>query len=207
MTHDGIGLFAGNSVKQSLGINSFDIIGEDIIEKIHPEDQFLALKFLKKQDNNPRIIKGIELRLSCRKKTWCYYETMFCPILDTQNKTVICYVMHAIDITRRKKLEAALEKRERIYRSLLRTSPDAIVLFDSEGDVILANDKAAAIIGSVREELLGRSFLSFIIVEEHAAAKRLFKELIKTGHVNDWQFTCIRDDSLRVPIEVSFSAV
>jgi PAS domain S-box-containing protein len=207
LSYDGMILFAGNSVTQNIGFDPIDLIGEQIIDIIHPDDRTLLNIQIKQSTRSSGLIRGIELRIAKKISEWCYFETLLCPISSPDNKTVICFVMHAIDITRRKKLESALENRERLYRTLLRTSPDAIIMYDIDGDAILANDKAATITGYDRDDLLGQNFLSLVTEDYKMPALAMLNILMEEGSLNDRQFKIKRKDHSTIPIEISFSVI
>ncbi|HVG39272.1 MAG TPA: EAL domain-containing protein, partial [Pyrinomonadaceae bacterium] len=67
-----------------------------------------------------------------------------------------CILSLATDITERKKTEEALRKSEE-YRNLFRLANDAILVSDVESEAILdVNEKACAVYGVAREELIGK---------------------------------------------------
>ncbi len=94
---DGTVLYKTDSVTNILGYEPFDLIGENEIEYIHPDD-------IRKFDN---ILKGkvdiekiniLRYRYMNRNGLWRIFETRFKKILDPESKTM-CYICNSRDIT------------------------------------------------------------------------------------------------------------
>jgi diguanylate cyclase (GGDEF)-like protein/PAS domain S-box-containing protein len=66
------------------------------------------------------------------------------------------------DITTRKEAETRLAHTERRYRGLLEAAPDAMVVVDEAGDIVLLNLQAEKQFGYRRDELLGKPVKSII---------------------------------------------
>jgi PAS domain S-box-containing protein len=62
----------------------------------------------------------------------------------------------AIDITARKKAEAALQTSETKFRGFVEAAPDAVVIFDRRKRIVLVNAQTERLFGHEREELVGR---------------------------------------------------
>jgi two-component system cell cycle sensor histidine kinase/response regulator CckA len=81
---------------------------------------------------------------------------------------------------------AALHETEERYKSLVEASPDAIILFDLEGNILLCNHRLAVFLGfEDSKELLHHSIYEFIPEPEHKRIKKCFFDVNENGSVSD----------------------
>jgi PAS domain S-box-containing protein len=107
----------------------------------------------------------------------------------------------ARDITERKRLEAQ-------YRTLIETSPDAIVLEDTAGKVLIANRRAVEMVGGKRpEDVIGHNYAEFIHPQDRERGGAAFAALERGDAVRDFEFTVRRLDGREVPAELSAAPV
>lgn len=83
------------------------------------------------------------------------------------------------DITRRKELEEELWKSEARFKALFRSAPIGIAFVDVEGRIIENNSALDHLLGSSKDELLGRHFSSYSHPDDRAADDDLFQELLQ----------------------------
>lgn len=96
----------------------------------------------------------------------------------------------------------------RIYRTLVETSPDAIVLIAPDGSILLGNNRAAALHGlTSSDELPGRNIFTLIAHEEHARAMEKLGTTVELGYVRDIEHTLLRADGSWFPAEMSLSVI
>jgi PAS domain S-box-containing protein len=105
---DGIILYKSPSVKNQLGYDPFDLIGENIFSFIHPDDKQIFM------DEYNGMIKNLysslvkEYRFRTKIGLWRILESKFNPIFD-DNGSVSCVVINSRDITERKQAEEKLK--------------------------------------------------------------------------------------------------
>ncbi len=74
------------------------------------------------------------------------------------------------DVTEQKQAEQALFESERLYRSIFRLSPEAIVLLDRHGTFLTANDRLSDWLGYTSEEIIGKKILEMPFFTERSRA-------------------------------------
>jgi PAS domain S-box-containing protein len=112
------------------------------------------------------------------------------------------------DITERKREEEIVLQTLELYRSLVRTSPDAITLTDLKGNIIVASQQTAKLHGFKNtDELVGRSAFDFIAPLERRRAKENLKKVLKSGVVWNLEYTLLKKDHSVFVGELSTSVV
>ena len=115
------------------------------------------------------------------------------------------------DITARKGAEKKMSQMEGRYRGLLEAAPDAMVLVNKVGDIVLVNRQTEKMFGYDRKELVGSS------ARKLAAAESIERLAASTRRVDDGTFAeqthtaidldgCHKDGSL-FPMEVTLSSL
>jgi PAS domain S-box-containing protein len=113
------------------------------------------------------------------------------------------------DISERKKTEEAIKQSEEKYRSLIDTSPDAIISADSRMNIIIWNRSAEKIFGYTQAEMVGQSTLKMFPEASQIGIANWYSEFDKTGVVTMgnqlFEATGLKKDRSEFPIEVSIS--
>ncbi len=132
-------------------------------------------------------------------------ESNASPVISSKNE-LVGYRGASIDITERKKAEALLKESEEKYRTLIETSPDAILLLSIEGDIILANGAAAKMHGySSKMELMSHSAREIIEQGElDKIYRNLEKAIVEGTHSND-EYIFVKKNGDRFYAELSLS--
>lgn len=68
-----------------------------------------------------------------------------------------CYLLNA-QMARRKEAETALDELSKLHRSIIAETDSGVMVFQSNGDCMLANEAAATILGGTREAILQSNF-------------------------------------------------
>ncbi len=107
----------------------------------------------------------------------------------------LCTVGSAFDITGRKKVEEELKKRERLWRTMVETSPDGIATATLDGVVTSVSKRCVEMWGyEEAEELLGRHMLEFVDPSWHEKAGYYLGELLKGNYTGPAEYLMVRRD-------------
>lgn len=107
------------------------------------------------------------------------------------------------DITERKRAEKALRREHLRYRALFDQTNDAVFMIGLDGRHREVNRRAAEMLGYTSEELVGRSYMDFIVPEERAQSERR-EALLLDGHsLLVYERTFLRKDGHRVVGEIN----
>ncbi|MEX0681956.1 MAG: diguanylate cyclase [Dehalococcoidia bacterium] len=114
------------------------------------------------------------------------------------------YIAH--DISERKRAEQALHKSEALYRTLIETSPETVIVTDQQGVIVMANRRTKELLRvETVEALLGRNALDFVIPEDRERLRESFAAALGAHVVEIVEFTLIRQDGETFPAELSVS--
>jgi PAS domain S-box-containing protein len=120
--------------------------------------------------------------------------------LETANREL------GAEVAERRAIETALRDSEARYRTVVETSPDAIVLTDLQANVLLCNEGAAALIGyESAAAMIGRSALSFVAPGDLERAQASLQQVLTAGSVKQAEHVLLRTDGATLPAEVSAS--
>ena len=75
------------------------------------------------------------------------------PIATDEGTMVLSAI---VDITERKRAEALLRRNEERFRQVVEAAPNAMVMVDKDGLIVLTNAQTEKMFGYAREELLGQ---------------------------------------------------
>jgi diguanylate cyclase (GGDEF)-like protein/PAS domain S-box-containing protein len=114
-------------------------------------------------------------------------------------------IMH--DITERQLSEAAVHASEALYRALVETSPDGVIVTDRAGQVIMTNGRAAELTGLNTEEGVGKSALRFIAEQDRERFQSTIRNATGAMVTRNDEYTIARADGTSVPVEFSISVI
>jgi diguanylate cyclase (GGDEF)-like protein/PAS domain S-box-containing protein len=97
------------------------------------------------------------------------------PQYDAQGRPVR-FIGTSLDITESRRLEEALTKREREFRSLAENTPDHIARWDTAGRYLYVNPTHQRLLGHTLDELVGQC-----IPESHDQVRAAIQQVVATG--------------------------
>ncbi len=184
-----------------LGQKVTNIIPDGFAERLIADSTRTAAEALAQQ-----IGTGIELTGRCKDGNSFPIEIMLSPLESSEGVLVTAAIR---DISVRKAAEAHLAQMEGRYRGLLEAAPDAMVVVNEDGDIVILNLQAEKQFGYRRDELLGQKvtniipegFAERLISDSTRTAAEALAQQIGTGI----ELTAVRKDGSAFPIEIMLS--
>mgnify|MGYP001770634572 CR=1 FL=1 len=139
-------------------------------ELIHPEDL-------------QRVAQEVDYHTKNRSKSWTHQDYRVIrkdgrviwlldytvPVLDEKGE-VVGYYGYVMDITEK-------HEQEELFYVLAENNPNGVVLYDYEEDKVLyANSPLLELLGYEREEVVGKSYLSFVCEEDRQTVMNAIKK-------------------------------
>ncbi len=182
--------FAGKS-HSILGYDAAALVGRNVFEYLHPEDitrvEASFSKWLK--SNEPR--RKEEYRYRCTDGSYIWLETVGKKLFG-EDEEIKELLFSSRDITERKKSEEQTrELRERLQK-IIDNSPLLINEIDVSGHYVMTNEAACRLLGTTKEELIGKHFKEALPPD----AASMFKKRI--DHVSGTGKPMTVDDTLRI---------
>lgn len=112
-----------------------------------------------------------------------------------------------VDITDRKIAQLALKESEELYHSLLKTSPDGIIITDLEGRITEASDIALDLSGNKSLNIQGMHFLQFIPKKSRRTLVKILSIMQNEGMVHNLEIILNRIDNTEFTGEISSSQI
>jgi PAS domain S-box-containing protein len=184
-----------------LGQKVTNIIPEGFAERLIADDLRSTEDALAQQ-----IGTGIELNALRKDGSEFPIEIMLSPLQSPEGTLVTAAIR---DISVRKAAEKVLAQMEGKYRGLMEAAPDAMVVVDQSGKIVLLNVQAEKQFGYRRDELLGqrvtniipKGFAERLVADDLRSAEDALAQEIGTGI----ELNALRKDGSQFPIELMLS--
>jgi diguanylate cyclase (GGDEF)-like protein/PAS domain S-box-containing protein len=147
-----------------------DRIGLDLV---HPDDLPAVVDALGQAIADPDKHPIIEFRLRHKDGSWRWVEETISNLLD--HPAVGGLVGNLRDITERRAVLEQLRTSETLYRTIVETSQEGIVVVDVDGNVSLANERFASLLGRDVAGLVGKPVARLLppgVHEQRLASRR-----------------------------------
>jgi protein-histidine pros-kinase len=195
-------VLVNSQVEQLFGYDRSELLGEPIEKLLPAQLRKSHVAHRSRYFAQPRtraMGAGLELYGLRRDGTDFPVEISLSPI-ETEEGTL---VMSAVrDISERKKAEQK-------FRGLLESAPDAMVIVDRDGEIVLINTQAERLFGYRREDLVGKR-VEVLVPERYRAKHPLYRQTFFTDpHTRAMgaglNLFGLRRDGTEFPVEISLS--
>ncbi|MFC2021371.1 PAS domain S-box protein [Chloroflexota bacterium] len=171
---NGVYTYCGPQMEKLWGLKPEEMLGKTPFDLLPPEDREQAIKVFSSLLESISPFTNMEMRSFDGTGRIVFLEISGVPFFDTAGKH--CgYRGITRDITERKKVEEKLQESEEKYRLLFDSSDNPTTVYDSNGVLILMNKVAAASLGGVSTDFIGKP-----ISEVHPDVAQTAMERIRT---------------------------
>ncbi len=150
----GIVMSWNKGAERLFGYAAREIIGRSFWPLI-PSNRRAETRKLMNQIRRGKAVEAIETVRLREDGSLVQVALTLSPIKDEAGRVeAVAAIEH--DITNRKRVEQALHASEARFRGFLESAPDAVVITDQTGQIVLVNSEAERLFGYRRQELLGQ---------------------------------------------------
>jgi len=191
--------YGNPAVGRLLGLPPEQLLGRSILEVIIPQHH----ETLRKEQEKRRQGFGSTYELRARRADGSLLDLQVTssPRYDSEGDFAGSFAL-LMDITERRRAEAALRESEERYRELVSTMAEALVVHDAEGSYLFANPAADLLFGLSAGELIGRNLREFLSPEAVALVEGQLV-LRREGEASTYELTLTRADGLKRLVRAS----
>ncbi len=190
-------VYANEYAASMLEATSVDqLIGKSVLDFVHPEE-LPAVKERMKSVMMGRPISGVKERFVTLRGKEIYVETSAHPFIFFGQPAVQLIVR---DVTEQTQAKEKIKKTELLFSELFNSSPMAIVLLDSKGNVDRVNRGFELMFGFTISELKGKSLNEFIVPSALESEGNDLNSVISSDQVVRLETTRVRRDDIRLSV-------
>ncbi len=156
VNREGIIQYVNAPAEIVLGYSPEELIGQNILKYIHPDDLAISIAALSPGTPPEMIGPFLELRAQHKDGSWRYLEVTGREMHD--NPVIQGTIVNCRDITDRKEMEEKLRSSRFLLEKTFSSLSDGLFLIDARTiQIIDCNRAALKIFGYTREEMIGQS--------------------------------------------------
>jgi two-component system, cell cycle sensor histidine kinase and response regulator CckA len=193
ISSEGVIITLNSAFEKWTGFIRDEWLGKPFAPIVHPDDLPLAVQTFQQATTGGHPAP-YELRIMKKDGDYITAEFISAPLL--KGDEIVGEFGIARDISERKEAQRLLAESEELYRGLLATSPDPVVVTDLDFTVTMVSDRAVEqqrVEGP--EDLIGRNAMEVIMPEGAKRAREEAGRMMETGQTRPMEFTLSRRDS------------
>lgn len=206
-------IYVSPSVLDFVGFTPEEAVRRDVREILTPESAERSIRAfydeVASMEWEGDVYRSLTLELEhVRKDGSTVMAEVKMSILQDEDERPVGIVGVSRDITERLEAEAALRASEALFRSLVKTSPDAIAATDLGGKIIEVSYHALRELGyDDASAFAGRSGLDFIHPDDRERAARDMLGIVEVGTLRNVEYRLLRRDGSYFDAEVNASLI
>ncbi|MGE5073326.1 MAG: PAS domain S-box protein, partial [Anaerolineae bacterium] len=202
MDANGVIVDINNAFERMSGFSRGDMLGRPYGTLQHSQDALPFMQMLTEVKMNRQIPVPVENRILRKDGSVLWVRTHLAPIKQPDNGAISLIVALHEDITGRKQTE-------RYFQAVLEATPDALIMVNADGKIVLINRQTESLFGYARHEILGQP-VEMLIPERLRDRHPLHRAgYLQDSHIRPMgvglELFGLRKDRSEFPIEISLS--
>ncbi len=166
------------SCKKLLGYEVSELSDNSLDFFIHKEDKNHIQNYISEVISNKQQARTTELRIRNAAGEYLWFASSGSYYQDPDT-TKALYLGVFTDISIRKEISSELKRSEDLYRKLMETSPDAIAVYDLEGNLVLASPETYRLFGTQAKDVQNINIFQHISPSDLPRSKANVQKLIR----------------------------
>jgi diguanylate cyclase (GGDEF)-like protein/PAS domain S-box-containing protein len=179
-TRDRCYAFVSTGCQRVLGYSPAELLGQSVLDLVHPDDLPSALEARTRVDAGEEIAPFV-LRMHHKRGHWVWVEATARPTRAASGAVVVV----ARDVSERKSIEEELRQAEERFRRAFEDAPIGMAIVDLDGRWLQVNQALSTMTGYGRAELVGRTFASVTHVDDRGTDQGALEGLV-SGRLTEW---------------------
>lgn len=202
---DGRFTYVNERLCQMMGYSQEELLGVEFWTFVHPEDRPLVKQRGLARSTAERGSGYDAFRVVCKDGRTKWFDVLATTI---QHRGATANMGNVADVTKRKRAETELRKSEEKYRNILETIADGYHEVNLKGVFTLINDSLCEMMGTSREELLGKSYLELMDAENAKMVFDRYNQVYVTGRPDPgFLLELITSANLKKTVSISISLI
>ncbi len=158
-------LYVSKNIVSLTGFSAEEILADHFSwsQHIHPEDRSIVCQ--KQMEGTKVRQQQLEYRFLHQDGNYRWLHDEFNLVRNKQDAPLE-YIGSLIDVTAAKEAQEKLALSEQRYRAIVESQTDLVNLFKPDTTLLYVNEATCRFVGLSQEELIGRSFLPFLTLED-----------------------------------------
>jgi diguanylate cyclase (GGDEF)-like protein/PAS domain S-box-containing protein len=170
-------IFASPSIVDVLGFTPDQLVGVKGLGLVHEDDLAGVQAFVERVVSSPGDVERRTFRVTNARGEWRWIEETLTNCVDVPG--VQGLVANIRDVTNEVEARVALTASERRYRTIVETAHEGVLVLEHDARHLLANRKAAEILGHPQTKLYRRKLTAFV---DSAISEELRHRLAPGAH-------------------------
>ena len=205
--HDEVFMFANHSAEVMTGYEQEELMNKSFWDLIHPEGLSEVKAFMNELLTHTSVSRRFECRILTKMNETAWLDITAARISFMNTPAVI---VSAFDITTKKKAEVELVESEERFRLVVESAPNAMVMANRHGLIVLVNSKVEEYFGYTRIELIGGSIDLLIpqrFHEKHQTYQTMYQTAPRVRPMTERELLARRKDGTEFPVEIGLNPV
>lgn len=193
-------VFVNESFARMIGWTVEEVTGTRFQQHVAPEDLEIVADRYRQRQAGEEVPSEYEFRMVHKDGVTRVFVNMSVGLITFQG--AIASMGTVKDITERNRMEEQLRESEERYRTLYKSSRDAIVATDLNGQIVECNQAYADMLGYTPEELRGIKYQDITPPKWHTLDVEVNRQVMTLGYSDEFEKEFIRRDGSVIPVSM-----